>query len=317
MIEIKNLVKHYGEIKAVDGVSFSIREGEITGFLGPNGAGKSTTLKMITGYLKQDSGNIFINNQDINEHDMEDYDFRRDIGYLPETNPLYQDMLVYDFLHYIARIKEVNYTEIDQRILFVADKCSIRDRLSQPIGTLSKGLKQRVGLAQTIINDPKILILDEPTVGLDPNQILDIRALIKELGKEKTVILSSHILQEVQAVCDRIIIINQGKIVADTTKEQLLNQISNKHVIHLIVNQEISRDILNELGNQFSVQEQNKLTNSHKYILECISKSDISVENNYELQEKIFDTLSKFNIKIYEFYVEVKKLEEVFHLLTK
>ncbi|MDD4155641.1 MAG: ATP-binding cassette domain-containing protein [Candidatus Cloacimonetes bacterium] len=320
MIEVKGLKKYFDEIKAVDDISFLIKEGEITGFLGPNGAGKSTTLKMMTGYLKPDFGDILINNKNISEYADMNTDYRLNIGYLPENNPLYPDMNVYDFLYYIAKIKQIKSNEIKDRIIYVAEKCSILDRLPQSISTLSKGYRQRVGLAQTILNDPKILVLDEPTVGLDPNQILEIRTLIKELGQEKTVILSSHILQEVQALCDRIIIINQGKIITDTSKDLLLQSMSRKNIIHLALNKELEGDFFESfdyniiITNKETVSTDTKVI--YKYILELTETDSKENENDYSLQENIYDTLSKRQIKILEFYIEVKNLEEVFYMLT-
>ena len=220
MIEVRNLSKRFDDIIAVDDISFKINKGEITGFLGPNGAGKSTTLKMITSYLKPTSGEILFDGVNIKD---QTYDIKKDIGYLPEQNPLYHDMLVFDYLKYMAELKELEKSKVKDRILYVAERCGITDRLAQMIGTLSKGYRQRVGLAQSILNDPKILILDEPNVGLDPNQILEIRELIKELGRDRTVIISSHILQEIQAMCEKIMIIHKGKLIVDTTKEKLLS----------------------------------------------------------------------------------------------
>ena len=237
MIEVENLTKIFGEITAVNNVSFKVQKGELTGFLGPNGAGKSTTLKIIATYMACTSGKILINGSEINEcqlllNQKETYsnqkkmeiDVRKIIGYLPELNPLYNYLLVFDYLKYIAELKEIKKKYINERILYVAERCGIKDRLSQMIGTLSKGFRQRVGLASAILSDPQILILDEPTVGLDPNQIQEIRALINELGKDKTVILSSHILSDIQAICDRILIMHKGKIVSDKMKNELLSE---------------------------------------------------------------------------------------------
>jgi ABC-2 type transport system ATP-binding protein len=228
MIQLQNLVKDYGSLRAVDHINFEIKEGEILGFLGPNGAGKSTTLKMITCYLSPTEGNIQVGENNVIEYSQE---VRKIIGYLPENNPLYMEMTVYDYLQFVAEIREIK--DFKKRLKNVIEKCGLHGVVSKPIQTLSKGYRQRVGLAQAIIHDPKILILDEPTVGLDPNQIQEIRELIIELGKEKTVIISSHILQEVQAVCDRIVIINKGKIVADGSPEALKNDFQNKTKLHL------------------------------------------------------------------------------------
>ena len=218
MIELQNLVKDYGSLRAVDTINFSIKEGEILGFLGPNGAGKSTTLKMITCFLTPTSGNIQIGELNVLEHSKE---IRKMIGYLPEHNPLYLEMTVFDYLKFVSEVREISEENFKKILMKTIKKCGLSEVISRPIKTLSKGFRQRVGIAQAIIHDPKILILDEPTSGLDPNQIVEIRALIKELGREKTLIISSHILQEVQAVCDRIVIINKGKIVGQGTTEEL------------------------------------------------------------------------------------------------
>ncbi len=218
MISIENLSKTFGDIRAVDNASFTIRRGEIVGFLGPNGAGKTTTLRMVTGLLQPTAGNILINDIPLQDDPLA---AARIIGYLPEQNPLYNDMLVYDYLKYVATLREVRKGDFINRLDFVVQKCGLFEVLAQPIGTLSKGYRQRTGLAQAIIHDPEVLLLDEPTSGLDPNQIIDVRQLIREMGNAKTVVLSSHILQEVQALCDRIIIINRGKIIADAIKDDL------------------------------------------------------------------------------------------------
>ena len=230
MIRIDNVVKDYGSLRAVDHLDFTINDGEMLGFLGPNGAGKSTTLKMITCFLEPTEGNIFVDNYNIIDHSIE---VRKMIGYLPEQNPLYEEMIVYDYLKFIANIRGLSEKRFKQRLDEVIDKTGLHGVISKPIHTLSKGYRQRTGLAQAIIHDPKILILDEPTNGLDPNQIVEIRELIKELGKEKTLIISSHILQEVQAVCERIVIINKGKLVADGSKEELQSGLENKNRLHL------------------------------------------------------------------------------------
>lgn len=230
MINIENLVKDYGSVRAVNRINFSVREGEIVGFLGPNGAGKSTTLKIITCFLSPTEGNISIDNLNIFDHSEQ---IRSLIGYLPENNPLYTDMLVYDYLRYIGQLRGLNEQDFNKNLRLVIEKCGLWGYIAKPIHTLSKGYRQRVGLAQAIIHDPKILILDEPTSGLDPNQIIEIRELIKELGKEKTLILSSHILQEVQAVCNRIIIINKGDIVADGSMDDLKSSFQGKTKLNI------------------------------------------------------------------------------------
>lgn len=215
MITVRGITKRFGDITAVNNISFSIREGEITGLLGPNGAGKTTTLRMLTCYLKPDSGTISIGKYSVEDSPVE---VRKTIGYLPESAPVYNDMLVYDYLAYIA---EVRGMDAPGRIAEIGGLCGINDVMHMMIGELSKGYRQRVGLAQSMIHDPDILILDEPTSGLDPNQIIEIRNLIREIGKRKTIILSTHILPEVEATCDRVIIIDRGAIVADDRTENL------------------------------------------------------------------------------------------------
>ena len=217
-IIVKNLTKFYGQQKAVDNLSFEVKTGEILGFLGPNGAGKTTTMKAIAGCLTPTSGTIAVGRYNV--ADSADK-VRQMIGYLPEHNPLYTDMYVIDYLRYMARLQRIRAEKIDDRILEMVNVCGLEGEKHKRIGELSKGYRQRVGLAQALIHDPQVLILDEPTTGLDPNQIVEIRELIRRIGREKTIIFSSHILSEVETICDRILIINHGRIVADGTAEQL------------------------------------------------------------------------------------------------
>ena len=227
-IQIQNLTKSYGLQKAVDNIGFEVKTGEILGFLGPNGAGKTTTMKMITNYISADDGNIVIGGKSSLSGAM-----KNKIGYLPEHNPLYLDMAVLDYLEFCAALQGVDKSAIPQRIREMVRLCGLNVEKHKKIGELSKGYRQRVGLAQAMIHNPDILILDEPTTGLDPNQIVEIRELIKKLGKEKTVILSTHILPEVEATCDRILIINRGKIVADGTADTLRKQAQGQQVLHI------------------------------------------------------------------------------------
>lgn len=217
-ITVSNLTKEYGPQKAVNDISFEVKTGEILGFLGPNGAGKSTTMKIITCFISPTAGSVRLNGYDIYDHARE---VRQRIGYLPEHTPLYTDMSIVDYLKLSARLQEMPEDRIMPRIREMIDICGLGPEKHKYIGELSKGYRQRVGLAQALIHDPEVLILDEPTTGLDPNQIVEIRSLIKEIGKEKTVMLSSHILKEVEATCDRILIINQGKLVADGSTQEL------------------------------------------------------------------------------------------------
>ncbi len=229
MIEVKNLVKRYGDKRAVNNISFKVEKGEILGFLGPNGAGKSTTMNMLTGYISSTSGQILINGTDVLEEPKK---AKANIGYLPEIPPLYVDMTVDGYLNFVYDLKKCKLPR-KAHLKDVCDLCKISDVRQRLIKNLSKGYKQRVGLAQALISNPPVLILDEPTVGLDPNQIIEIRSLIKKLGKRHTVILSSHILPEIQAVCDRIIIINKGVVAADGTADEIAKSITNEHKMTL------------------------------------------------------------------------------------
>jgi ABC-2 type transport system ATP-binding protein len=229
-IAVRNLTKLYGTEKAVNDISFDVKTGEILGFLGPNGAGKTTTMKIITCYMPPTSGMVEVEGLDIAEHSFE---VRKKIGYLPEMNPLYLDMNVVEYLEYSARLHGLKGVLLRSRLKEMIDVCGIADVRHKDIGELSKGFRQRVGLAQAMIHDPEVLILDEPTSGLDPNQIVEIRNLIRQLGRAKTVVLSTHILSEVQATCDRVIIINEGTIVADGTLEQLQQDFRGSEKISL------------------------------------------------------------------------------------
>jgi len=218
MIHVENLTKYYNDLCAVDQISFDISKGEIMGLLGPNGAGKTTTLQILTGFLRPTAGSIRVKDYSIDEDSLQ---IKKLLGYLPESAPLYHEMLVYDYLDYVANIRRIDSSKKISRIRHLADLCGIREVMHKTINELSKGFKQRVGLAHAMMDDPEILVLDEPTSGLDPNQIIEIRDIIKQIGKEKTVILSTHILSEAEATCDRIVIINKGKIVANDTTETL------------------------------------------------------------------------------------------------
>lgn len=231
-IVVKNLTKKYGSQKAVDDISFEVKTGEILGFLGPNGAGKTTTMKAITSFLAPNSGSIEVGGISVTERPEE---IKKHIGYLPENNPLYEEMPIIDYLRFVAELQDIPKAEIGKRIFEMIRICGIEGEKHKKIGELSKGYRQRVGLAQALIHDPQVLILDEPTTGLDPNQIVEIRELIRNIGREKTVILSSHILAEVEATCDRIMIISKGKIVADGTPEELRKQATGREILKLTI----------------------------------------------------------------------------------
>ena len=305
MIQLKNLVKDYGTLRAVDHIDFEINEGEILGFLGPNGAGKTTTLKVITCFLSPTDGNIFVEDKNVQEDSRE---IRKIIGYLPENNPLYSEMTVFDYLKFIAEIREI--TNFKSRLREVIERCGLHGVVEKPINTLSKGYKQRVGIAQAIIHDPKILILDEPTSGLDPNQIAEIRELIKELGKEKTLIISSHILQEVQAVCDRIVIIHKGKIVADGSTEELKSSFQNKTklVIELIAKEEEIHSIKENIEDISLLSITPKENEIQQVAIEYASEKDKRIE--------IYNFIKSKDWVLLEMHREHISLEAVFRNLT-
>lgn len=297
-VELFDLTKVYGEQIAVNKLSFSAKKGQIVGFLGPNGAGKSTTMKMLTCYADPTSGSATINGYDIIKNPIE---VRKSVGYLPEHNPLYKDMYVREFLRFIAGIHKISKPQ--KRIAELIEMTGLGLEQKKLIGALSKGYRQRVGLAQAMMHDPKVLILDEPTSGLDPNQLRDIRSLIKDLGKEKTVIFSTHIMQEVQALCDRVLIINKGDLVADDPIELLKERIISDHQIHITFDGSIQEDKLKEIdGVNTFLKEQNqyKILASkdirkqtflwavkHDYVILEMRKAEISVENVFtELTKK-------------------------------
>lgn len=303
MIEVKKLSKYYnsGAIKAVDNISFKINRGEIVGFLGPNGAGKSTTLKLLTGYIKPTKGEIKIADIDITNDGV---NARKKIGYLPESTALYQNMKVIEFLNFITESREIAKDKIKERLDYVIHKLELSSRAYQTISSLSKGFKQRVGLAQAIIHNPDFIILDEPTSGLDPNQVIEIRNLIKEISREKTVIFSSHILQEVEALCDKIIIINRGKIVSMGSKEEL-------HKDNLLINLTLkgdSKSIVDSLKSLKDVK-LNVLDNFNNLI-------KINIEALEDKREEIFNCAKNNNFIILEMFKESESLESIFKKLT-
>ncbi len=309
MIEVRNLSKYYGAFSAIENISFDITKSEIVGFLGPNGAGKTTTMKILTCFMRPTSGSVTIGGVDIYDNSLE---IKRKIGYLPENNPLYYDMTVREYLSYIAAIKEISKSEIGSAVNTVSQKCALNDVLGKKIGTLSKGYKQRVGISQAIITNPQILILDEPTSGLDPNQIVEIRELIKELGKEKTVILSTHILSEVETTCNRLIIINNGKIVADGTKDDIAKDNKDKWEIILTVKSDEVEDVKSKLLSTHGVIGIKDIVKIENGIF---SFKVESIPQNIAI-ESIFALCSANNFIIYEFKRVEHSLEEIFKQLT-
>jgi ABC-2 type transport system ATP-binding protein len=308
MIRIENLKKAYGRFLAVDGISFEVKKGEILGFLGPNGAGKTTTMKVITGYYPPTEGTVTIDGHDVAEESLVT---RAMIGYLPESNPLYEELTVREYLNHIAELRQIPEEERPHRIARMVELTGLTNRLNQPIAELSKGYKQRVGLAQAMIHDPKILILDEPTIGLDPNQIVEIRSLIKEIGKEKTVILSTHILPEVQATCDRVVIISGGKIVADGTTEQLMYMHRGEPVIDLEVRGK-GADNIAAWERVPGVKSAKLLSDTEKdvYALRLVTDPE------HDPREAVFKLAVKSKWVLLGMTREVRSLESIFAKLT-
>ncbi len=298
-IEVKSLTKVYGEQKAVDNISFNVGKGEIVGFLGPNGAGKSTTMKIVTGYLLADAGEVNVCGIDVRTAPIET---KKKIGYLPEANPLYFDMYVREYLDFIAEVHSIkNKTE---KIEEVIKTVGLTPESKKKIGQLSKGYKQRVGLAAALIHNPEVLILDEPTTGLDPNQIIEIREVIKQLGQNKTVLFSSHILQEVEAICDRVIIINKGKLVADDTLSVLRNQSKNNNSILVTFREPVDSSLLENLAGVKSV------TNLNTNEWELIS------DNVNETKRLLLERSLQHNLNIVSLQSGEQSLENVFRSLT-
>ncbi len=309
MIEIKNLTKKFGGNTVLDGISFSVSKGEVLGFLGPNGAGKTTTMKIITSFWSPTSGQVEIDGFNVDKNSLV---IRKKIGYLPETVPLYDDMKVIEYLKFIAQIREVPKENIKNRIKEVAEQCGLTQVLNKPIDELSKGYRQRVGLAQAIMHQPDILILDEPTTGLDPNQIVEIRDLIKQIGKEKTVIFSTHILSEVSATCDRVIIINKGKIVGQGSPAELASKASSRDLIYVKIKGDIEQVIkkLKEMENVVQVRVGDKEADD-------IYGYEIEVKPGVDLREYLSMTVMNAGWSILEFNKKSVSLEEVFRELTK
>jgi len=297
---VSHLTKIYRQQKAVNDISFSIEKGEIVGFLGPNGAGKSTTMKIATGYLPPTTGTVQVNGLDVTTHSLQ---VRKMMGYLPEHNPLYLDMFVHEYLHFVGKVFDISSSTLKSRIPEIIGLCGLGREQNKRIEELSKGYRQRVGLAQALIHNPDVLILDEPTTGLDPNQILEIRKLIKEISRDKTVIFSTHIMQEVQAICDRVIVINQGEIVADDKVANLLKRQSHVYVV-VEVEGEVNESELLALDGVESVTSMQK----GLYRLAAREGSD--------LRPEVFRLAADRNLSLIGLRQEENSLEEIFRSLT-
>lgn len=310
MVTIENLTKYYGPVLAVDSVSFEVAKGEVVGFLGPNAAGKTTTMRVITCYLKPTSGTVSVAGYDIHNHPVE---VRKRIGYLPENNPLYPEMNVVDYLDYIAELRQVPAAERSRRVKEMIGITGLEDVLWKDIGELSKGYQQRVGLAQSMVHDPDILIFDEPTSGLDPNQIIEIRKLIREIGREKTVILSTHILPEVSATCDRVLIINDARLVASGTTDELINRAKGADVVTAGIRgpEEAVYQALREAD---FVGEFRKIKEEPEGEEAWLSLEIESTSG--DIREKLFRLVVEKNWSMRELKLEKMSLEEVFAKLT-
>lgn len=299
-IVVEHVTKLYGTQRALDDVSFSVSAGEIVGLLGPNGAGKSTMMKIITCFIPQNEGSVSVYGFNVRENPLE---VKRRIGYLPEHNPLYPDMYIREYLEFIAKLHKVG--EVEKRVEEIIERTGLTPERKKKIGALSKGYRQRVGLAQALIHDPDVLIMDEPTSGLDPNQLVGIRELISQLGKEKTVILSTHIMQEVEAMCSRTIIINKGKIVTDAPTSQLTQiGIGNNRIIV-----------------EFSDKIESNKISAISGVIHVEKMSDniwaLTTQASVDIRKKVFDLAVKENIAVLSLKAEQKKLEDIFHQLTQ
>jgi ABC-2 type transport system ATP-binding protein len=307
MIQVANLVKKYGEHTAIDEVSFSVEKGEILGFLGPNGAGKTTTMRILAGFFPATEGRAKVAGFDVAAEPME---AKRRIGYLPESPPLYNEMTVNSYLRFVARIKGVESAEMEKRLEYVKGRCGLDDEGERLIKHLSKGFKQRVGLAQSLIHDPSVLILDEPTIGLDPKQIIEVRELIKSLGGNHTIVLSTHILPEVSMTCERVVIINNGKIVAEDTPGNLTTQVSGGDRIELQVSGPLERlpELIGSLPGITSIASPEPLEKGHRVWIEHSGKGEVRHLITRELVKSGFD--------VYQIRSEGMSLEQVFLKLT-
>lgn len=299
-LSVSHLTKVFGQQRAVNDITFSIEKGEIVGFLGPNGAGKSTTMKMATGYLPATSGSIQVNGLDVTTHSIQ---VRKMMGYLPEHNPLYLDMYVHEYLHFIGKVFEIPGSRLKSRVAEIIDLCGLTPEQNKKIETLSKGYRQRVGLAQALIHNPEVLILDEPTTGLDPNQILEIRKLIKQISSDKTVIFSTHIMQEVQAICDRVIVINKGEIVADDSVNNLLAT-------------QAQTDIVVEFNGEVNVEELLVLIGVEKVTVVKSGVYRLKAKNGADLRTEVFKFATERKLSLIGLKQEENTLEDIFRSLT-
>ncbi len=301
-VEVINLTKIYGAQKAVDQISFTAQKGEITGFLGPNGAGKSTTMKIATGYIPPTSGAIKVGGENVVDYPIST---KKKIGYLPEHNPLYLDMYVHEYLSFIGKANRLRRSVLRKRTTEIIDLCGLGKEQNKLIGALSKGYRQRVGLGQALLHDPEVLILDEPTTGLDPNQILEIRKVIKQISQDKTVIFSTHIMQEVEALCDQVVIINQGKVVKNDSLKNLQNSMAESQKLNVEFSENIDSTIFEKIPNLISVTKVGELN----YLIEATKGEDI--------RNEVLGIASEAKMPLVGLKQESSSLEDLFHQLTQ
>lgn len=309
MIQVENLTKYYDDFCAVDHINLNISKGEVLGLLGPNGAGKTTTLRMLTGYMIPTEGSIQVKDYHIKSQLLA---IKKLIGYLPESAPLYHNMLVYDYLDYIAQIREIPQNKRLDRIKELIRQCGLDGIMHKTIGELSKGLRQRVGLAHAMMDDPEILVLDEPTSGLDPNQIVEIRDIIRQIGRKKTVILSTHILSEAEATCNRVMIIHNGRIVADDTTQGLKQSAGRKAVLHLSLEGAAAEQVTAMLSPIAGVAEVKTTTEDGP-----ITSFQLICDANEDPRKSVYGKIKATNWALLEFHQETKTLEHIFRELTK
>lgn len=304
MIEVSHVSRNFGDFRAVNDVSFSIPTGQIVGLLGPNGAGKTTTMRMITGFISPSEGQILIDGINIAEKPVES---KQKIGYMPESAPLYGDMIVEDYLKYVA---DIYGQDSEKKVALLCEECGLKEVMSKNINELSRGNRQRVALAHALMNDPEILILDEPTSGLDPNQVEDVRAIIREIGKTRTVIISTHILSEVETLCSRAIIISGGKLVADSPIEELKDRFGHETMVKIAVDGDFEKicSVIKTIDGVDKVSKTDEKS-EHQIIL-------ISVNDDFEIRPTVVKKLTENNFNLYEMSIQKNSLEDVFHALT-
>ena len=304
-LKVRGVIKRFGSRTAVDNLSFDVRRGEVVGFLGPNGAGKTTTMRMLTSFYTPDDGTLLVNGVDTQENDIET---RRSIGYLPENNPLYADLLVKEYLSFVADLRRMPQSERRENTERTIEETGLEEVFYRPINQLSKGYRQRVGLAQAILHRPSILIMDEPTEGLDPNQRITIRELIRSLGQERTVMLSTHVMQEVHASCERVLMIARGRLVADSLVADLLKQTTGAKRVHVEVEGDRIESGLNNLNGVASIEREGSADGRKRYVL--------SVDQDADPRPEIFELAKRRGWVLWELHEDAADLEDVFHELT-